>query len=404
MSDANLEPLRADVLVIGAGPAGSACAIALARAGFDTLLVDQHDFPRDKVCGDGLIPDAHAALRRLGVYDEVMARARRVTHLGCIAPRGGRIDVPGALAVLPRRELDHILVRAAVAAGARLHTPWRFLAPIEDGGAVRGARLRTPDGERAALARWTVLATGAVPQALIAAGMATRQTPNAVALRGYLKNDAVRIDRLEVAWHPRLSGGYGWIFPYHDGVFNVGVGIADSHTTRPDGSGVKRELNLRTMLDDFFCIYPKARELVDGGHWLAPVKGAPLRCTLEGSRFSRPGLLVTGEAAGTTYSFTGEGIGKALETGLLAAEAIARRTPESVVRAAYEAGLEALRPRFRLYARANRVNRVPWLADLLVWRAQRSPRVLARMAGVLEETSNPGNLVTARGILRLLLE
>ena len=69
-------PTRADVLVVGAGPAGSACAQALARAGLDVVLVDQHDFPRDKVCGDGLIPDTHAALKRLGVYEEVAALAQ----------------------------------------------------------------------------------------------------------------------------------------------------------------------------------------------------------------------------------------------------------------------------------------------------------------------------------------
>jgi flavin-dependent dehydrogenase len=81
------------------------------------VLVDQHAFPRDKVCGDGLIPDAHAALRRLGVLDEVMAQAQPVTHVRCVGPRGGRVDVPGTLAVLPRRELDDILLRAAVRAG-----------------------------------------------------------------------------------------------------------------------------------------------------------------------------------------------------------------------------------------------------------------------------------------------
>src|SRR6185369_16381296 len=91
-------PERCDVLIVGAGPAGSAAAITLARAGLDVVLVDQHSFPRDKVCGDGLIPDAHHALRRLGVLDTVMALARRATHVGCIGPRGGRIDVPGTLA------------------------------------------------------------------------------------------------------------------------------------------------------------------------------------------------------------------------------------------------------------------------------------------------------------------
>ncbi|HSI56380.1 MAG TPA: FAD-dependent monooxygenase, partial [Ideonella sp.] len=110
-------PSHCDALVVGAGPAGSACAQALVQAGWAVLLVDQHEFPREKTCGDGLIPDAHSAFERLGVADEVRAAAQAVTHVGCIGPRGGRIDVPGRLAVLPRRELDDILCRSAVRAG-----------------------------------------------------------------------------------------------------------------------------------------------------------------------------------------------------------------------------------------------------------------------------------------------
>ena len=97
-------PASCDVLVVGAGPAGSACAHKLAAGGLDVLLVDQHDFPRDKICGDGLIPDTHAALKRLGVYDEVAAAATPVRHVRCVGPRGGHIDVPGLLSVLPRKQ------------------------------------------------------------------------------------------------------------------------------------------------------------------------------------------------------------------------------------------------------------------------------------------------------------
>ena len=97
------------MLVVGAGPAGSACAQVLARAGQRVCLVDQQSFPREKVCGDGLIPDAHAALIRLGVAEAVAARAHPVERVACIGPRGGRVEVPGRLAVLPRRELDQIV-------------------------------------------------------------------------------------------------------------------------------------------------------------------------------------------------------------------------------------------------------------------------------------------------------
>ena len=139
-------PQACDVLVIGAGPAGSAVARTLALAGVDVVLADQHAFPRDKVCGDGLIPDAHHAMRKLGVFDEVMAAARRVDHVGCIGPSGRRIDVPGELAVLPRRDLDAILCRAAVDAGARLLPPARFEAPLEE---ARPRRRRPAEGRRA---------------------------------------------------------------------------------------------------------------------------------------------------------------------------------------------------------------------------------------------------------------
>ncbi|HEY4067609.1 MAG TPA: geranylgeranyl reductase family protein [Burkholderiaceae bacterium] len=407
----DLLPASCDVLVVGAGPAGSAAAMTLARGGRDVVLVDAHAFPRDKVCGDGLIPDAHNALRKLGVLDEVMALAQAIGFVGCIGPRGGRIDVPGALAVLPRKQLDLILCRAAVAAGVRMFAPLRFTAPIEEGDgetrSVVGAVLQQGDETREIRARWVVLASGAVPQALMAAGMSERTTPSGVALRGYVKNDAMagKLDKLEVVWHRAVTPGYGWIFPCRDGVFNIGVGLADSHNAqRGSGKLAKRELNLRQVMDDFTRVYAPARELMAGGTLLGPMKGAPLRCTLEGARFTRPGLIVTGEAAGSTYSFSGEGIGKALETGILAAEAVLSGAPDAAVRARYEARLLELKPRFDLYARANSVNRHPWLADLLIWRAKRSPRLLKRMSGVLNETSNPGNMVGLRGLRRLFLE
>jgi flavin-dependent dehydrogenase len=210
-----------------------------------------------------------------------------------------------------------------------------------------------------------------------------------------------------VVWHKALSKGYGWIFPCPDGVFNIGVGLAHSHAHDADGHGTMADVNLRRMFDRFCEVYPVAAALVSSGEKLAALKGAPLRCSLEGARFSRPGLLVAGEAAGSTYAFTGEGIGKAMETGILAAETIAEARDtfltDAQARARYEAALLALKPRFDLYERANRVNDYPWLADLVISRARKSPRILRSMSAVLEEKSNPGNLVSVRGIVRLFL-
>ncbi|MEJ8825443.1 geranylgeranyl reductase family protein [Variovorax humicola] len=400
-------PVSCDVLVVGAGPAGSACAQMLARAGFDVVLCDRHDFPRDKVCGDALIPDAHRALARLGVLDEVKAQAAGASHVGCFGPRGGRVDVPATLAVLPRRALDDIVRRAALAAGARWLAPAHFDAPLFDAGQrVAGARLRLGGGGVHELqARWTVLATGADSVALIAADMCLRRLPTGVALRGYVRNDAMatRIGRLEVVWHRALRTGYGWIFPCGDGVFNIGVGITH-RDGQAGGSSAARDPSLREVFAAFLRVHGPARELMEGGTRLGELKGAPLRCSLEGARWSRAGLLVAGEAAGSTYLFTGEGIGKALETGMRAAEAIeAGADDDEAVRTGYEAALTALKPRFAHYEQANRINDHPWLADLLIWRARHSQRILGRLSGVLEETHNPATLVSAIGLLGLFL-
>ena len=397
-------PPTCDVLVVGAGPAGSAAAIQLAQGGLHVVLVDQHTFPRDKVCGDALIPDAHAALKRLGVLRAVMAKARSVAHVGCVAPRGGRIDVPGTLAVLPRRVLDDMLCRAAVLSGAQMVAPARFVEPLLEAGRVVGARLRGRECVRDVRARWVVLATGAVPQALMAAGMCERQLPSGVALRGYVRNPAMegRLEALDIVWDRALRPGYGWVFPCGDGLFNIGVGVAQSHRALAGGGAAKKDdVNLREIFDTFTRTYPPARDLMSGGRLEGELKGAPLRCTLEGAVWSRDGLLVTGEAAGSTYAFTGEGIGKAMETGMLCAEAILGQGSDDVIRSDYENSLKRLKPRFDLYERANHVNAHPWLADLLVWRARKNPRLVKRMSGVLDETSNPGHLVSVRGMMKL---
>lgn len=412
MSTAPSLPTHTDVLVVGAGPAGSACALALARAGLGVLLVDQHHFPRDKVCGDGLIPDTHAALKRLGVYEEVADLAQPVSHVRCVAPRGGHVDVPGTLSVLPRKVLDHLLVRAAERAGARLLTPLRFEAPLLDGGRVAGARFHrsdAPDGTPShdIHARWVVLATGAVPQALTAAGLCERHTPSGTAVRAYVRHEGLQrqIPQLQVVWHRRLRGGYGWVFPGPGGVFNIGAGLTESHLVQ-GGKGRRTGMNLREMFEAFCEVHPPAAALMQGGEMVGPLKGAPLRFSLRGAKWSRPGMLAVGEAAGTTYAFTGEGIGKALESGLLAAEALrhAAAQDDATVQQHYETALRGLQPQFVLYERAGRVNDHPWMADLLVWRARKSPRILRRLAGVLDETQNPARLFTLSGVTKLMFE
>lgn len=403
-------PARCDVLVVGAGPAGSAAAARLATAGLDVVLVDAHAFPRDKVCGDALLPDAHRALERLGVLETVLARAHPVSHVAVIAPLGGRLQVPARIAVLPRRELDLLLVEAAVRAGARLFAPLRYGAPIEvagpDGPRVAGAELRAGGRSHRIEARWTLLATGAAPQALQAAGMVQRRTPSGISLRGYLHHPTrAPVSMLEMVWHRRIRSGYGWVFPGPGGVHNVGIYVTDSHRPGQDGRHAMQDINLREAFDRFAKLHAPLRALLDGGTWVGPLKGAPVRCSLSGTTPSRPGLMVIGEAVGTTYLLSGEGIGKAMETGLLAADAVVAAptdTADAAARRQYEQGLTALQPHCEAYTRGNVANHHRWLVDLLVWRANRSPRLAAKLAAVLDERHTPRRLLGAGSWWRLL--
>ncbi len=401
-------PDRCDVVVIGAGPAGSACARTLAQAGRDVVLVDAHAFPRDKVCGDALVPDAHAALRRLGLHERVMAAARPVRVARCIAPSGQGVDVQGEMAVLPRRELDALLCAAAIESGARLHAPARFEAVITDAtGRVCGATLKQGGAQHALKADWVVLATGAHVAPLLAAGVCTRRTPSGMALRAHVHHPGLSAQHpgLRFTWHRQLPGGYGWIFPGPDDTFNIGVGVLDNYVDQPrrwwPGGRRRSGMNLRELFAAFLAVDPVAAQLMREGSVRSELKGAPLRCDLSGAKWTRPGLLVVGEAAGGTYSFTGEGIGKAMETGLAAAEALLASPgagSDADTRARYESALQGLLPRYRSYRQAGSFNRHPWLADLVIWRARHSPLIQAKLADVLNETRLPGGLLTWRAL------
>jgi flavin-dependent dehydrogenase len=217
---------------------------------------------------------------------------------------------------------------------------------------------------------------------------------------------AQEIPGLRFFWHPTLKEGYGWIFPGPDHTYNIGTGVLKSLDADPVGPSPKPR-NLRAMFADFAAADPVAAKLVREGEMLGDLKGAPLRCDLNGAQWSAPGLVAVGDAIGATYGFSGEGIGKAMETGMAAAEAIlSASTPEgrdAEVQARYQASLDALRPQFNLYRKAASVNQHPWLLNLLIWRAQQSPRIISRLADILAERRAPGSLLSWRGLKRLVL-
>lgn len=418
--------IQTDILIVGAGPAGCAAAITLAKSGRQVLLIDQHDFPRDKTCGDGLIPDSMEALTQLGVLDKVKQAANAIKGVACHGPNGKTLVVPAELAVLPRRLLDDILRRAAEHAGATFMGGVKFLATAQNSNQqadrVTGARVQAKTNASETLtirANWTILATGATVTALQATGHCTRGLPSAMALRAYVHNPGFTddngkpIEHLHISWHKSYAPGYGWIFPCPDGVYNVGVGLYGMHESSwratlakiPGLGALKpKKLNLAELFKQFTDNNPMAKRLIDTGTMVGEIKGAPLRCSLEGAKPAAPGLLVTGEAMGSTYALTGEGIGKAMETGILSARAILEQADDQTICKAYERLLKDLSPKFAIYQQANKINRAPWLIDLAIARGNKSPRLVKRMSLVLEEKANPARLFSLRGAWKFLTE
>ena len=392
-----------DVVVAGAGPAGSMAAKMLSRAGLRVLLCDKAAFPRDKTCGDALIPDSIAALRQSGTWDRIAEQARALELLEVISPRGISVPIRGEYRVLRRRAFDQVIFEDAIAAGADFRQV-SVKRPIEDGGGVAGVIVEdgTSNGgrEEEIRAPLTVLATGAEGAVLKRFDATARTTASGYAIRTYAVHSTAGMpcDRLYISLEKDLLPGYAWAFPGPENVFNVGVGVFYATKLR------ERNLNLRTRLD----------HLLSGkgalGQALGPMKavdryaGAPLRTGLTGSSLGRRGLAIIGDAAGTTYGLTGEGIGKSMESGLLVAELAAANAGDlAAVGDTYRIEMHSryIR-RFRAYQTAERWMRVPAFADFVAHRANRSPFVLKHLTRVLAEDSIPDQGFSARAFWALL--
>jgi geranylgeranyl reductase family protein len=391
---------RCDVLIIGAGPAGAAAARVLAREGVDVVLADQRTFPRDKVCGDGLISDALHALSLLGVDASVQREAWRGSELRVYAPDGTHVSLQGEFACLPRERLDEILLEAALAAGARF-VHGAGTSPVIDGGRVAGATVKAADVERPIRARVTILAAGANLTTLAAFGVPGPRKPEAVAGRAYFEAPselAHEIEHLVIAYQREWCPGYGWIFPAPGRRFNIGVGLFGPMPARG---------RLHQFFDAFCRTFPPAARLLAAATCVRPFRGAPIRSGLGQPSFGRPGLLAVGESVAATYSATGEGIGKAMESGILAAQMVtaALRTgrPLDGLEDAYRAEFERrFIGRYRAYRLAQRWAASPALLNVLARRANAGKHVQEELEALVAERGDAAKLFSATGLLKAL--
>jgi geranylgeranyl reductase family protein len=389
------------VLIVGAGPAGSAAAIELGRAGVEVVLVDQRTFPREKVCGDGLISDALGALKALGIDEAVAQESTPGGELRVYPPGGRHVAIPGAFACLPRERLDTILSDAAQAAGAYRAYGVTASAVLDDGARVVGARLSAGSSQVDVRARLTLLATGANATALKTFGLQASMRPSAVAGRAYYEATpelAAKYSSLIIGYDKEWCPGYGWIFPSPGNRFNIGVGLFTERST---------ERRLRDFWRVFTARFAPAAEILRGAKAVTPFRGAPLRTAMAGDTFGRPGLLAIGEAASLTYAATGEGIGKAMESGIIAArharDALSGRAPVESVHERYRAEFkQAFAFRYRAYSVAQAWAAHPWVLRLLAARTNAGRFAQRELVDLIAERGDPRRLFSKKGLLKAL--
>ena len=310
-------PSRCGAIVVGAGPAGTAAAITLARAGVDVHVFDKARFPRDKCCGDGLTTLALRELERLGFDPGTVPGWFPVGSAVLCSPSGREVRVPLVgdgtyAATAPRRELDAALVGLARGAGAQVHEGWTFTGRGDDG------TLRFTDG--------TTAITVDAPHVVAADGMWSplRKAFGAAlpdyrgewhAFRQYARNvTGPAANDLIVWFEADLLPGYAWSFPLPDGRANIGFGVLrDGSRSVQDMAALWRDLLARPHV---VAALGQGFEL-EGRHTAWPI---PAR--VDSIALTAGTALFVGDAAAATDVLTGEGIGQALETGRLAAEAI----------------------------------------------------------------------------------
>jgi geranylgeranyl reductase family protein len=368
------DEVNSQVVVIGAGPAGTAAAIHLAQLGVrDVVLVDRHDFPRDKTCGSGVSPKGIDVLKALGVWASVTPHAYWIRGLRLVTPGDREVYVSGgdaaAAIICCRRILDHLLLERALYLGTRFIPHFEASRLLYEGNRAAGVVAREGRIIRAA---YTIVANGAHSR------LTMNQNPKRMmqAIMGWWEHVLFRPNHVEMIFDKMVAPCYGWLFPESETRVNIGICYEDENHTK----------NGRTLFREFLEKHYRTRLVgaFQAGDW----KGHPISYSYRIAELQSPGRLIIGEAGRMTHPATAEGIYQGMRSGMIAAEAVRNVVQgfqnEQKSWAAYEAGCRhAFSTSFWSAKLWRRAVRSP-LLDLLVTLGER-PMVKSGLAKLMAQ-------------------
>ena len=385
---------RSDVIIVGAGPAGCAAARYLAEQGYAVTLIERLALPQVKACGDVLLPDALRALQRFAVDDALAAAGKALDTLHLTAPNGAEVALDVRSLALKRPVL-HVLLHDRLRVLGVTFSRGEVLEPLHSpGGHLCGVRCRQ-EGELTEMhAPLVLLASGARPVTLQRFGLALRDAPTAVAIRAYYRDyDHPGDATLRIVCHPAIAPGFFWACPLPEQQYSIGCGHFLAAHERPE------QHYLQNRLEFLARAVPFTARIVGQEDMIVPPCSSVLRTGLDGARLYADGLLVTGEAAGSSSPLFGAGVGKALETGelagMVAAEALAAQRFDAEFLARYQKRLgEKFGEFYRSQSKAQSWLRSPAQLNTLIRKAGRQEKLRHKLAAVLNEELPPTQAVS----------
>lgn len=311
-----------DVIVVGAGPTGSAIATALVQKGHDVLLIDREAFPRDKTCGDGIPASAIEALYDLGMEQKILdADFYPIEELLLSSPNGHVLQVPirpgiqgGKSYVIPRMQFDVLIQEHAVESGVEFLEA-QVSEPIIEDGHVTGVKVKR-NGSLEEIKAKVVIGADGVTSSIARAIRPDKAEDKhrAVALRAYVEGLEELPNVVEFYLYNEILPGYAWIFPLAVGRANIGLGM------RLDKFREGKQ-KLEDLLDVFLEL-PDIKKRLKPGWKMKDVAVWQLLFGSQDMQRAYNGAVLIGDAAGMINPLTGGGISNGLQSAIIAADVI----------------------------------------------------------------------------------